>query len=794
MEMEKNYVAATPRKGLARRILKFTIVSFAVFVCLLKINFSLFSTEKVENPREIVLGALEQNYARNWSQIYTAEKHLAGTNYGLVEFTRSKLEEYGAKTTVDDYDVLLTYPESHDLNLLDKKGKVVYKAPLKEDEIEEDRTSVGNDTVPTFLGYGANGNVTAEYVYVNYGSVEDFAWLKENGISVKGKIAVARYGNIFRGLKVKFAQDNGAVGVLIYTDPADDGEVTEANGYKQYPKGPARHESSVQRGSAQFLGGVGAAPGDPTTPGYASKKGAPRNDPHSSIGKIPVLPISYREVKPILAKLNSHGIKTPQSWKGGLKEFDYTTGPNPESSLNLYSNQTFVITPIWNVYGEFEGENKNEAILIGNHRDAWIKGGAGDPNSGSAVLLEIARALGQLKDAGYKFKRSIILQSWDGEEYGLVGSTEYGEYAAKSLQKDVVAYYNVDVAVQGKILSLSASPVLNKVLRKIARLLPYPEKNSGSLYDHFKKESGDKIINLGSGSDYTVFLEHLGIPSVDMSFRSGKKDPIYQYHSNYDSFHWMEKFGDPGFVYHNLAAKYIALVALELSSHKVIEFSLDDYAKDLVKYFNEVKEIIPKDWLDKKVPHHSIAEYLSKYPDMEAASDEASQYNYQNTDVFPFPELLEPYQCRHMRTMLMRNADHHKKATFGEILKHTEQQLEDLEKKALLFDTESASLQERYDNRKNLHWWQRIKLYFEIKRQNKLIQYFERNFLYEEGLHERPWFKHIVFASGRFTGYAGQTWPGIREAVEDKDIERAVKWLGIAAKSAKKVSTGLSVE
>lgn len=476
MEMEKNYVAATPRKGLALRILKFTIVSFAVFVCLLKINFSLFSTEKVENPREIVLGALEQNYARNWLQIYTAEKHLAGTNYGLVEFTRSKLEEYGAKTTVDDYDVLLTYPESHDLNLLDKKGKVVYKAPLKEDEIEEDRTSVGNDTVPTFLGYGANGNVTAEYVYVNYGSVEDFAWLKENGISVKGKIAVARYGNIFRGLKVKFAQDNGAVGVLIYTDPADDGEVTEANGYKQYPNGPARHESSVQRGSAQFLGGVGAAPGDPTTPGYASKKGAPRNDPHSSIGKIPVLPISYREVKPILAKLNGHGIKTPQSWKGGLKEFDYTTGPNPDSSLNLYSNQTFVITPIWNVYGEFEGENKNEAILIGNHRDAWIKGGAGDPNSGSAVLLEIARALGQLKDAGYKFKRSIILQSWDGEEYGLVGSTEYGEYAAKSLQKDVVAYYNVDVAVQGKILSLSASPVLNKVLRKIARLLPYPEK------------------------------------------------------------------------------------------------------------------------------------------------------------------------------------------------------------------------------------------------------------------------------------------------------------------------------
>lgn len=793
MDMEKDYITATPRQGPVRRFVKFTIVALAVMVCLIKLDFSLFSVEKIENPEDIVLNALKENYASNWLLTYASEKHLAGTNYGLVEFTRKKLADYGAKTTVDDYDVLLSYPEDHALHLLDKKGKVEYTAPLKEDAFEEDFTSV-NDTIPTFLGFAANGNVTADYVYVNYGRTEDFAWLKENGVSVKGKIAIARYGELFRGLKVKFAQENGAVGVLLYTDPADDGEVVPKNGYKQYPEGPARAESAVQRGSAMFLGGVGAQPGDPTTPGYASKKGVERKDPYNSIGKIPALPISYREVKPILAKLNGHGKKAPKDWKGGLDEFDYTTGPNPDVSLNLYSNQTFKITPIWNVYGEFVGENRNEAILIGNHRDAWIKGGAGDPNSGTAVLLEIARALGQLQDAGYKFKRSIILQNWDGEEYGLIGSTEFGEYAAKSLQKDVVAYLNVDVGVQGKFLQLSASPVLNRVLRKVARWLPYPGKGGLSLYDHYKKEAGDRIINLGSGSDYTVFLEHLGIPSADIGFKSGPKDPIYQYHSNYDSYHWMEKFGDKGFVFHNLAAKYISLVALELTKHKVIEFSLNDYAKDLISYFEQVKELVPKKWLDQEVPHPVMAQYITNDREDLEAVYEATQSYYIDRHVFAFEELLEPYQCRHMQTMLMKDSLHHKKLKFGDLLKHTDAHLENLEKDSLAFDAESAVLQERFDNRSDLHWWQRIKLHFEIKHHNKLLQYFERNFLYKHGLHERPWFKHIVFASGRLTGYAGQTWPGIREAIEDEDFERTAKWVGIAAKAVKRATGGLSVE
>ncbi|KAM9933871.1 hypothetical protein OXX80_006519 [Metschnikowia pulcherrima] len=760
-------------------------------LCMATYKYTSTEPPKVEDPVEFVINTLKENNAEEWSRRYTSEAHLPGTNFPLVQWTRDKFEEYGWKTEIDTYDIYVSYPESHDLNLLDNDGKTIYKAPLKEDVIPEDATSGGNDTVPTFLAYGANGNVTAEYVYANYGTKEDFALLKDLGVDVTGKIVVVRYGAIFRGLKVKFAQENGAAGVLLYTDPAEDHGLTPANGYKQYPHGPARHESSVQRGSVQFLGGIGAAPGDPTTPGYASKGDVERQDPHASIGKIPVLPISYREVKPILEKLNGQGQKAPKGWVGELEGFDYSLGPHPNVTLNLYSNQIFNITPLWNVYAEIEGENKDEVIIIGNHRDAWIKGGAGDPNSGSAALIEIARALGALKNAGYKFERSIILQSYDGEEYGLLGSTEFGEYAAKKLQKTVVAYLNLDASTTGRYFKLGASPVLNRVLRKVAKWLRYPIEETGSLYDHFVKERGDHISHLGSGSDYTVFLEHLGIPSADIGFTQGKGDAIYQYHSNYDSFYWMSKFGDKGFVYHNLAAKYVSLVALELSKHKLIDFSLSDYANDLIKYYNELKSEIPKSWYSKPVSEGAATEYLDSEGQNEESIFEISEQTYFVKERYFFPELMKPVQCSHNRRMEMLKPESHEQLTFGDIFAHTKKQLDQFAEVAEEFDGKSEILQVEYNNRDSLNWWERIKLHFRILHQNKLLQYFERNFLYAHGLHERGWFKHIVFASGRFTGYAGQTWPGIREAVEDNDIDRAVKWLGLAAKAVKRVTVSL---
>jgi len=776
----------------------FFLVATVVFAGLIYIN-RIIPLAPVVNEKgdhsKVFLKALETNLAGNWSRKYTSEAHLPGTNYGFVEWTKNKFEEYGFKTCIDSYDVYVSYPFQHDLKLLDAKGKhTLYVAPLEEDELKDDKTSTGKDLVPTFLSYAANGNVTAQYVYVNYGTREDFATLDSLGISVKGKIVIARYGRIMRGLKVKFAQENGAVGVLLYSDPGNDYGITPANGYKQYPHGPARHESAVERGSVQFLGGVGAAPGDPTTPGYASKPGVKRKDPHSSIGKIPALPISYREVSPILEKLNGYGSNiSDEKWKGELEGFDYSTGPNPEVKLNLYNNQIYNISQLHNVYGEIEGENKDEVIIIGNHRDAWIKGGAGDPNSGSAALLEIARGLGELKKSGYKFKRTIILQSYDGEEYGLLGSTEFGEFAAKDLKRKVVAHLNVDVAVVGRQLKLGASPVLNNILRKVAKTLDYPGEEPKSLYDHFVQKSGDKIRNLGSGSDYTVFLEHLGIPSVDMSFTQSKGDPIYQYHSNYDSYHWMEKYGDKGFVFHNLLAKYLGLIALELNERQLIDFKLDDYSKDLLKYYNETIDLIPKKWRHKQLANSNWDDYLTYNLQNEKSIIEDSNGYYSYQSLYPFPEFLNPAQCKHNKIHVMYNLKNHKNATLQELVEKTYEDLLTLGNKTTVFDAETETLQIKYDKRDSLHWWQRIKLHFQIKKHNKLIQYFERNFLYHHGLDERSWFKHIVFASGRYTGYAGQTFPGLKEAIEDGDVDRLVKWLGIVSKSIRRVSTQLSL-
>lgn len=759
-------------------------------------------------PFSAYLQALDINLAGKWSKIYTAEAHLAGTNYGLVEFTQRKFEEYGFETEIDTYDILVSYPLEHDLKLYSesKNGTidVVYQPTLKEDVLKEDETSGGDGLVPTFLGYAANGNVTGEYVYVNYGSIEDFNKLEKLGVDISGKIVVARYGGIFRGLKVKFAQDRGAIGVLIYTDPGDDYGITPANGYKQYPNGPARQELAVQRGSVQFLGGEGAAPGDPTTPGYASKPGAERQDPHASIGKIPVLPISYREVKPILAKLNGHGASSKQAskgegkpWVGELEGFDYSTGPNPNFKLNLYNEQNFTITPLWNVYGEIKGEIEDEAILIGNHRDAWIKGGAGDPNSGSAVLIEIARGLGALKAAGYKFKRSIVLASWDGEEYGLLGSTEFGEFAAARLQKNFIAYFNVDVAATGKNLSLEASPTLNHILKKTLKSIEHPSDGK-SLFEHFENDHKGLIRNLGSGSDYTVFLEHLGIPSVDMGFTGGKGSPVYHYHSNYDSYHWMEKYGDPGFVYHNTLAKYLGLAVLELNEHEVIEFKLTDVSHDLLIYFNQTVDTIPESWFLKPIEGEAIwNDYLSNTEEELSYIDQVTSGYYTPTNRFtimsPFPEYMKLGQCPHHKTMQMYGPEYHKEATLKDIIHTTFKDLHSLHNISSIFDEQSYFLQTEYENLEDLHWWQKIRLYFQIKRHNKSLQYYERNFLHHKGLDTREWFKHVIFASGRFTGYAGQTFPGLREAIEDEKFERLVHWLGVISRTIRRASGHISI-
>lgn len=683
---------------------------------------SLTAKEHYELSKSIIIKALHTNYAAKWLNEYSSELQLAGTNMAMVNFTLSKFQEFGLQDAyVDIYTSYMSYPLENGLHLL-KNNTIVFTPKLIEDVIEEDPTS--KQSVPAFLGYAANGNVTTEYVYCHYGTQEDFQKLVKLGVDLRDKIAIIRYGKIFRGLKVKFAQDHGMAAVLLYTDTYDDGEITEQNGYKPYPEGPARNPSAIQRGSSQFLP---YTPGDPTTPGYAIKPGEDkeRQSPYLTIPTIPALPISYREVQPILAKLKGCGQRV-EGWSGLVDDFDYSTGPNPKYTLNLYNMQEFNVTNMHNVMGKIKGKDDSKFILVGNHHDSWTAA-AGDPHSGSAVVLEVIRAFNELLKIGWVPNVSIVFASWDGEEYALVGSTEYAEYYSKMLKRECIAYLNTDVATVGPILKLSASPILNEVLLTSAKELTYPNSTQ-SLYDHFIAYNG-KIGTLGSGSDYTAFLDHLGIPSADMGFSSDlKKSAIYQYHSIYDSYHWMEKFGDPGFVFHNLMSKYISLVILHLVEEPVLKLRTHDYALALTSYFNALD--IPEEWVTKNC--HNLS---------------------------------------------------------GKLVKKVKSELEDLEKNTLAIDANLEKLVEMHQDWDNLSYWQRIKLHFKTKAANTVLTYFERHLLDHEGLNERRWYKHFVYSSGRYTGYKGQELPALAEAIEDQNKKDFEKKLMVFSKILKNLNS-----
>lgn len=389
------------------------------------------------------------------------------------------------------------------------------------------------------------------------GQQVDFNRLIALDVPLEGKIALARYGGPFRGLKVKNAQENGMIGAVLFTDPKDDGNITVAKGYAAYPDGPARNPTSVQRGSVQFLS---TYPGDPTTPGYPSHKDSPRADKGKVTPHIPSLPISYEEAEPILAALDGSG--TPgdavnrTNWVGALNA-TYATGPATGVKLNLKNEMEDTYTDIWNAIGIINGTSPNEAIVIGNHRDAWIVGGAADPNSGTAVMVELGRVFGKLLAQGWKPKRTIVLASWDAEEYGIIGSTEWVEEYIPWITNTVVANLNIDVAVAGPHPDISATPELHRIAQDIMKKVLWSAlEGNSTMYDVWQHDTDGTLGVLGSGSDYTSFV-HRGVAAIDMGSYPGPRDPIFHYHSNFDSYHWMSKFADPGFLAHKSMGKSI---------------------------------------------------------------------------------------------------------------------------------------------------------------------------------------------------------------------------------------------
>ncbi len=429
----------------------------------------------------------------------------------MAQWTADRFTENGINSSVVPYYVYLNYPVSKSLSLTWSNGSI-YEPSLEEDVLPEDDTTSYPDRIPTFHGYSASGSAVAEYVYVGRGQQADFDRLVELGVPLEGKIAIARYGGPFRGLKVKNAQDYGLVGAVLFTDPGDDGKITEANGYAAYPDGPARNPTAVQRGSVQFLS---TYPGDPTTPGRPSKPDTPRVDKSPVVPRIPSIPISYKDAIPILAALDGHG--TPgdavnrSNWVGALN-VSYSTGPAPGTTLNLSNLMEDVYTDLWDTIGVINGTSANETIVIGNHRDAWIVGGAADPNSGSAVLVELSKAFGKLLAQGWRPKRNIVLASWDGEEYGLVGSTEWVEEYVPWLTETAVSYLNIDVGASGPHPDISATPELHTIAIETMKKVIWMDTGR-TMYDEWYEEFEGSVGVLGSGSDYTAFV-HNGIGSV----------------------------------------------------------------------------------------------------------------------------------------------------------------------------------------------------------------------------------------------------------------------------------------
>jgi len=466
------------------------------------------------SPEEQVLVDSVSNVTLSeWSYYYTHGYHVAGTNKSMAEWTADQFRKSGWNASIATYNVYLNYPVNKSLSLTYANGSTFQ--PLLEEEVLtlDDTTSYPN-RVPTFHGYSASGSAEAEYVYVGRGQQDDFQRLKELGVPLEGKIAISRYGGPFRGLKVKNSQAYGMIGTVIFTDTGDDGNITEANGYAAYPDGPARNPTAVQRGSVQYLS---TYPGDPTTPGYPSKKDSPRADKHATMPRIPSIPISYIDAIPILAALDGHGVDgqavNRTRWVGALN-VSYSTGPAPGAKLSMSNFMKDVYTDIWNSIGVINGTNADETIVIGNHRDAWIIGGAADPNSGTAVIVELARAFGKLLEQGWRPKRNIVLCSWDAEEYGLVGSTEWVEEYIPWLTGTAISYLNIDVGVAGPWPHIEASPELHTVSTEVMKKVPWMDTNR-TMYDVWVEFTGGSVGVLGSGSDYTSFV-HKGIGAVSI--------------------------------------------------------------------------------------------------------------------------------------------------------------------------------------------------------------------------------------------------------------------------------------
>lgn len=630
----------------------------------------------------------EANRIREFMSRMSAEPHHAGSpnSKAVAEYALAQFKSFGLEAHLESFDVLLPYPGQRSLELV---APVRATAKLREPILKEDSDSADANQIATYNAYSGNGEVTAPVVYANYGLPEDYAILKLRGIDVRGKIVLVRYGRSFRGIKGKVASENGASGCLIYSDPKDDG-------FYQgdiYPKGPFRPPAGVQRGSVMDLP---LHPGDPLTPGRPSTPGTPRLkfEEARTIQRIPVLPISWEDARMIFEHMD--GDMAPLDWRGAIP-VPYRLG-HGHAVAKLRVQQDYAARTIYDVIATLPGTIfAEQTIVYGNHHDAWVNGAA-DPISGAASVLEAARILSKAVKQGWKPKRTIVFALWDGEEFGLIGSTEWVEKHRDELTKNAVAYFNSDTTLRGP-LGIQASPVLGKFIEEWMRDYPDPGSSKTLLEATGKPQFYPGA--LGSGSDYTAFVHHLGIVSLNAGF-DGNMSGVY--HSNYDTIRWFQYFGDPEFVYTTAFAGFMATGLARLADAYIPPFDFSRVARYLSSNIDELKKL-PK----------------------------AKQLSWEHAE----------------REIERLNASY---AQWVQVVRQLYPKLPTVDKAKL-------------------------------KRLNEVMFTSERIWARPEGLPGREWYKNVLSAPGKYTGYGAKTLPGIREAQEAHKGEEAQQQLRVLAET-----------
>jgi N-acetylated-alpha-linked acidic dipeptidase len=698
-----------------------------------------YSTEssRAERQWEEKLRAIPSpDNLRAYMQHLSARPHHVGSPYDKAnaEWIAAKFKEFGLDTHIEQFDVLFPTPKERIVELVDGGPKFVAK--LQEPALTEDPTSDQQaEQLPTYNAYSIDGDVTAPLVYVNYGIPEDYEQLDRLGISVKGKIVIARYYHSWRGIKPKVAAEHGAIGCLIFSDPHEDGFMQGDT----FPKGAYRPPDGVQRGS---VADMPYYPGDPLTPGVGATKNAKRLkiEDAATITKIPVLPISYGDAQPLLAALT--GPVAPAEWRGGLA-ITYHVGSGP-AKVHLKVKSNWETKPIYDVIARIPGSAfPDEWVIRGNHHDAWVNG-AEDPISGLVAVLEEARAAGELVKSGWKPKRTIIFCAWDGEEPGLLGSTEFAEEHYDELRAHAVAYINSDGNGRG-YLNIEGSHTLEKFSNDIAHEITDPETKLSAWKrqqlheianaktpeqrEEIRKRTDLRIPALGSGSDYTAFLQHDGVAALNIGF--GGEDGGGIYHSVYDDFYWFTHFSDTDFVYERALAQTGGTAVLRLADADLLPFEFGDFADTVQTYLKELKALSQKMQDDIKERNRELEEGVFK-----ATNDP-------KRPLLPPPaEVVPP----HLNFAPMENATDALTKSAADYRKALEQA--NSNGGAALA---SASLAEV----------------------NKLLIESERKLTNSEGLPNRPWFKHQLYAPGFYTGYAAKTVPAVREAIEQKQWKQA---------------------